>query len=204
LTSFHASVRVFAASICYEDYISLTDTVISGCQCDPTCNTCGFDSWPSDPEDCIDCKFPLTQLAKDPNTMLGACTPAGLCYESPNSDPIEGCTCDPTCGSCGYSENPTGPNNCITCMYWTYGQLIINQTTKNADGTGECVPPMYCYLDQDHRRARSPIPNCECHHNCLVRHRKQTHNVPTRMYRRASNIAYGIFMGSQNQIKPAS
>ena len=51
-------------------------------------------------------------------------------------DPIEGCKCHPTCGSCGYNDWPVEENNCISCLppNFLYPYYL--------DGSGTCYPPL--------------------------------------------------------------
>ena len=156
-----------APSTCWEDERGGMRN--ADCQCDPTCTECGFDVMPTAPEQCMSCKQPLGQAAKDPVTLLGACTPKGLCYSEPGGDPIEGCDCHPDCFSCGYgtAENPpTAMNQCIVCGEWEFGVMVLNSSLLNPDGTGPCYSPVICFADMEARVARRIIPNCVCHPNC--------------------------------------
>ena len=56
---------------------------------------------------------------------------SSICYDQ-DKKPIEGCECHPSCSTCGYSKNPTGINQCLTCR---------NNTPNNklyTDGAGWC------------------------------------------------------------------
>jgi len=154
-----------APSTCWED--ERGGTANPDCQCHPTCTECGFSVMPTGPDQCMGCKPPLGQPNRNPDTGLGVCTPKGLCFASSDDDePIEGCTCHPDCHSCGYGDSPTEMNNCITCSSWGLGQLFINSSDANADGTGPCSRRVYCYGSEEMRAARKPIKDCACHPDC--------------------------------------
>ena len=56
---------------------------------------------------------------------------SSICYDQ-NKNPIEGCVCHPSCSTCGYSKNPIGVNQCLSCR---------NNTPNNklyTDGAGWC------------------------------------------------------------------
>ena len=56
---------------------------------------------------------------------------SSICYDQ-NKNPIEGCVCHPSCSTCGYSKNPVGMNQCLTCR---------NNTPNNklySNGAGWC------------------------------------------------------------------
>ena len=56
---------------------------------------------------------------------------SSICYDQ-DKNPIEGCECHPSCSTCGYSKNPVGINQCLTCR---------NNTPNNklyTDGAGWC------------------------------------------------------------------
>jgi hypothetical protein len=61
---------------------------------------------------------------------------ASACFNSPsNSTPIDGCTCDLTCATCGYTPYPTGTADCITCA------AGLTLAPVYTDGTGMCLSP---------------------------------------------------------------
>jgi len=110
------------------------DAMVS-CTCDLACTsecntyyTCTADN-------------PLTQLTAcaDQSTAYTDCigagdlTPvgAGPCYDG-SFNTIDGCTCDDSCALCGYSDSPTGADDCITCADFTA------VTPEYPDGTGTC------------------------------------------------------------------
>ncbi len=56
---------------------------------------------------------------------------SSICYDQ-DKNPIEGCECHPSCSTCGYSKNPIGVNQCLSCR---------NNTPNNklyTDGAGWC------------------------------------------------------------------
>jgi hypothetical protein len=59
------------------------------------------------------------------------------CYSAPDTV-ISGCTCDESCGTCGYYEDSTGfrtPLDCLTCA-----DSSVQVKAVNSDGTGTCDP----------------------------------------------------------------
>ena len=69
-------------------------------------------------------------LSKKYNYYLGD-NSSSICYDQ-NKNPIKGCVCHPSCSTCGYSKNPVGMNQCLTCR---------NNTPNNklySNGAGWC------------------------------------------------------------------
>jgi len=63
---------------------------------------------------------------------------AAACFNSTSnnpSTPIDGCKCDLTCTTCGYTPYPTGTADCITCA------AGLTLAPFYTDGTGACLSP---------------------------------------------------------------
>jgi hypothetical protein len=59
----------------------------------------------------------------------------GTCYRKPkDGTPIKGCKCHPSCGTCGYSNNPVREIDCIKCS-----DSSVDLTVMFGTGTGKCV-----------------------------------------------------------------
>lgn len=94
----------------------------------------------------------------------GLCVEDGLeplgCYIS-ESLQIRDCECHPTCGACGYFDDPTERHHCISCAD---NDTLV--TAVRDDGTGYCGgegPQDFegCYWDFG-----VPLADCECHESC--------------------------------------
>lgn len=55
-----------------------------------------------------------------------------VCYSEVGGSPLNGCECYDSCTTCGYSDMPVEPNNCITCKDGLILQYEVN-------GTGQCM-----------------------------------------------------------------
>jgi len=122
-------------------------TEIDGCVCDSSCGTCGFssdeayeygviigDGTPDSPFDCQECKDGLNKLVLfDDETGLCMPPPVTQCFATPGGEPLADCTCDPSCGSCGYGAAPTGASDCISCQPDT---PILENVSEG--GAGDC------------------------------------------------------------------
>lgn len=152
---------------CVSDGTSGTGTCISllsgaeieECMCDSSCGTCGFsdeesyeygvllgDGSPDTPFDCIACKDGLTKLVLFEDGT-GVCVPPAepQCFDTPGGVAVADCTCDPSCGSCGYGSAPTGASSCISCQPDT---PVLEQV--NSDGSGSCrMLEMFIVVDSD-------------------------------------------------------
>ena len=73
----------------------------------------------------------VAEMAQD---AMGSADLPG-CYREKGSL-IPGCECHSSCGSCGFTENPTGADDCITCADSTHVLMPLYE-----DGTGGCVAP---------------------------------------------------------------
>lgn len=107
---------------------------IVNCTCDLSCLSCGYSSWPDQPNDCIACKDGLI-LYNGIGVDTGYCAPPPetKCFAEVGGEPIDGCTCEPSCQNCGYGEMPNGPHDCITCAPGLVFHALF------ADGTGYCL-----------------------------------------------------------------
>ena len=139
LTLCLALSRVCAGPTCY----SAPGVVVSNCTCDASCATCGYTPSPTRPVDCVTC--PVGTVINSIFTdRTGFCAPAnvstlprtGTCYSAPGAT-ISGCSCFPSCATCGYYSTPSSPADCVTCMS-AYPRL----TSMYTDGTGVCTPAL--------------------------------------------------------------
>ena len=154
-----ASIKKVKAS-CY----SVVDgNAINNCACHESCGTCGYNLHPTSDSECITCTDGL-ELYPEYDDGTGYCKMPGVeaCYEYQysNDDPIEGCQCHNTCGTgCGYSDDPTGEDDCIDCADG------LELSVQYDDGTGSCrIPgPELCYEDY---YDEEQIDGCMCHHTC--------------------------------------
>jgi len=115
----------------------LNDLVmIPNCKCHPSCKSCGYTSDPTSAADCITC-IDGSEVNPVYGDGTGTCgpTPNPLtdsgCFEDPGTW-LADCKCDPSCKSCGYYEQPSQPDDCITCAD---GSEV---TPVYGDGTGTC------------------------------------------------------------------
>lgn len=89
-------------------------------------------------------KFQLL-LNKTGPQGTGSCYKGVYCYASfedrEHRTAIPKCECHSTCQVCGYNDDPTGYNNCVSCVEGLYLQQL------NDDGSGYCSPTpclMFC------------------------------------------------------------
>jgi len=120
-----------------------------GCRCDSTCGSCGYYQedamksvmmmWPNAPWDCIACKDGLPKIVLFEDGM-GVCVPPTEteCFDAPGGTALPNCTCHATCASCGYSDNPTSPDNCIACRNGFIMQYLPD-SDGSSSGAGRCV-----------------------------------------------------------------
>ena len=54
------------------------------------------------------------------------------CYAEEGGEPIENCTCDESCATCGYDGWPTETDQCLTCAEG------LTHYEEWSDGTGYC------------------------------------------------------------------
>jgi len=90
-----------------------------GCECHPSCSTCGYYDNPVQYNDCIACSNSTHVVKPHYGDGTGSCIVMDLatasgCYASPG-EPIPDCTCHKSCKACGFSEDPTSYTNCLSC-----------------------------------------------------------------------------------------
>mmetsp|Transcript_58733 Transcript_58733/g.108365 ORF Transcript_58733/g.108365 Transcript_58733/m.108365 type:complete len:666 (-) Transcript_58733:11-2008(-) len=142
---------------CYNRSLDL----VPGCQCHPTCRTCGFDKRPVLASNCLECHDERQLQNFDPVTGTGSCLKPMTegCYNAALQR-IPGCVCHSTCSACGYEDNPTGTQHCITCRS---GEPVLPSPFR-LDGTGTCgraLKGCYDLLNKE-------LPNCTCHPSCAA------------------------------------
>jgi len=59
------------------------------------------------------------------------------CYEYLGGPQIAGCTCHSSCRACGYNDEPTEADDCITCADGSTVEAVYD------DGTGRCPGVWY-------------------------------------------------------------
>jgi len=125
---------------------------VGGCQCHPTCHTCGYSTNPTGEGNCLTCAEGLV-LVPGRDGVTGKCEAPGLCYSSPHGDALHGCQCHATCHACGYNNNPTLVSDCISCPP---GRSLHN---------GKCELPKACYGDVPPWQGGKD-KGCICYHTC--------------------------------------
>jgi len=142
---------------CYDSNLTLVD----GCQCHPTCRTCGYDSRPVLRNNCLECHDERQLQDYNPVTGTGTCLKPMRegCYNAALQR-IPGCVCHSTCATCGYEDNPTGPSHCITCRS---GQAV-SESPYRLDGTGTCGRALSGCYDL----FNNELQNCTCHDSCAA------------------------------------
>jgi len=124
--------------------------VIEGCECHPTCMLCGNKQNPTGPDDCLACKDGSEVKYMNDESFTGSCgggapgpTPTtedmkAKCFDE--NGVIEGCECHPTCGECGYKQNPTGPDDCIECKDGSEVKYMNDESFTGSCGGGAPGP----------------------------------------------------------------
>jgi len=77
------------------------------------------------------------------------------CYDGDN-EKIQYCKCHSSCESCGFWDEPTDANNCISCADGSDVNVMYD------DGTGYCGKISGCYK----RYLNEKIKGCSCHSSC--------------------------------------
>ena len=94
--------------------------------------------------------------------VLGGLAAArATCFSSPGVV-VAGCTCHPTCSTCGYTAFPDGRDDCIDCA------AGLDLEPFYADNTGFCTtsgsnPNSTCFEDPS-----TTVPSCSCHSSCAT------------------------------------
>jgi len=94
----------------------------------------------------------------------------GGCYDGSRKI-IPGCTCDSSCLTCGYTFDPTGTDDCITCAdqedtlvpVYSDGTGTCGQDPSDGDDDGGDHGEGGCYDGY-----RKLIPGCTCDSSCLT------------------------------------
>ena len=117
---------------CYdEDEASIAE---EECACHESCGACGYAEDPTGSNDCLYCSDPTYEVNPLYADGTGVCVKSDGCYENEADDSsIADCTCHESCGACGYAEDPTGYDSCLTCSDPTYEVNPVN-----SDGSGDC------------------------------------------------------------------
>ncbi|XRB14789.1 hypothetical protein RI054_09g46290 [Pseudoscourfieldia marina] len=125
LTSVHALK-------CY----SQGNVTVPSCSCHPTCGTCGYTNDPTKAVDCITCAdgSAVKPVYADGTGYCGEPPTGSNCFVQPEVA-LDNCKCHPTCGTCGYNNDPTKAVDCITCADGSAVKPVY------ADGTGYCGEP---------------------------------------------------------------
>ena len=94
------------------------------------------------------------------------------CYLTPWQT-LPGCTCHPSCATCGYFEEPTAANDCITCRHGGPVEPVWDDGTGKCvavtgDGQDELLTSCYKLCDRD-AEAEASDRGGECTDSCYVR-----------------------------------
>ena len=107
-------VSIKAAGNCYSD----PDTLVVNCDCDASCDDCGYGFDPTGPNDCLGC-------ADESHILFGkAYMTGGFCAEPDEESDcqteegwgVPGCFCEYPCNTCVHWGGSTRETDCLDCL----------------------------------------------------------------------------------------